>query len=88
MKIWVGKEVDHKISLFDLYEEAHIHLLQLMRVMKCDPLIVIAEAIDALYEETFSNGNKESLKELHVKEIPEAPVEPSVEPSSEASIEA
>lgn len=85
MKIWIGTEVNHKISLFELYKEADKKLAKLMEIMKTHPLVVIAEAIESYYEETFSFPDS---KKPSVASQPETSIEPSVQPSVETSVEA
>lgn len=77
MKIWIGKEVNHTISLYELYEEAHKNLVELMKLTKTDPLIVIGQVIEWFYQETLFNGKKELASS-------ESAIEPAVEPSIEA----
>lgn len=86
MKIWIGKEMNHTISLFELYEEAYRNLVELVRLTKTDPLIVIGQAIEWFYQETLFNHKKEELAS------PQTPIEPAIkpaiEPAEEPSIEA
>lgn len=83
MKIWIGKEVNHKISLFELYKEADEKLAKLIEIMKTDPMIIISEAIESYYQETFSFSN---TKKPSLASASEPSIESSVEPSVETSI--
>ncbi len=84
-KIWIGQEVNHKISLFELYKEADKQLAKLTEVMKTHPLIVISEAINSYYQETFPLPDTKKPSSPCVNALPS--VESSVESSAESSVE-